>query len=73
MFPPTTRLLGTLKRVLVSYSSLKRLLLLCLGKTDLHVIIQQVFINIFYGFPGDPGVKNSPASAGDMGLIPGLD
>ena len=24
------------------------------------------------GFPGDPGVKNPPASAGDMGSIPSL-
>jgi len=23
-------------------------------------------------FPGDPGVKNLPANAGDVGLIPGL-
>ena len=27
---------------------------------------------IFWGFPGGSVVKNPPASAGDMGLIPGL-
>ena len=25
------------------------------------------------GFPGDPVVKNPPANAGDMGLIPGSE
>jgi len=26
-----------------------------------------------WGFPGGSGVKNLPANAGDMGLIPGLE
>ena len=73
MFPPTTRLLRRLKRVSVSYSSLKCLLLLVPWEDRSSFIIQQVFINTFYGFPGDSGVKNSPANAGDVGLIPGLD
>ena len=28
--------------------------------------------NAPWGFPGDPVVKNPPANAGNMGLIPGL-
>ena len=31
-----------------------------------------VDVAIFWGFPGGSVVKNPPASAGDMGLIPGL-
>ena len=29
-------------------------------------------LKMWKGFPGDSVVKNPPANAGDMGLIPGL-
>ena len=34
--------------------------------------ISYLFQSQFWDFPGSPVVKNLPANAGDMGLIPGL-
>ena len=41
------------------------------------MVVTEVLVNGFgkylgRDFPGHPGVKNLPASAGDMGLMPGL-
>ena len=32
-----------------------------------------IHVQIYWSFPGDSVVKNPPASAGDMGLIPGSE
>ena len=32
----------------------------------------KIYIYIYMGFPGGSVVKNLPANAGDVGLIPGL-
>ena len=45
-----------------------------MGKSGWGRINQEFRINIYtlLGFPSGSGVKNPPANAGDMGLIPGL-
>ena len=42
-----------------------------LGK--LHLLLLNESINHYMGFPGGSVVKNLPAMAGDVGLIPGSE
>jgi len=49
-----------------------------LKTTELHTL-QLYYVRLYLNktvredFPGDPVVKNPPADAGEMGLIPGLE
>ena len=52
---------------------------LSLGKVKFLTVLNYFTIKLIFkkkerkkGFPGGSVVKNSPANAGDMGLIPGL-